>query len=89
MTRNLKTLGLALIAVLALGATAASGASASDVFTSTVERTDLTGASEEGVNPTLKTNPEDESGITCEEGRYAGTAANGIEELTVHPVYGR
>ena len=84
MTRNLKALGLALLAVFALSAVAASAASAAnDVFTSSAAATDLTGHSEE---PAFEI-PEG-AGVKCETATYAGTVeGEEVEEVTVHPVY--
>ena len=83
MTYRLKTLGFALLAVFALSATAASAASAAnDLFTSSVEKTDLTGES------TLPTFTFAGVAVDCETGTYRGTIeANAVEEVTVHPVY--
>jgi hypothetical protein len=88
MIRNLKAFGLALIAVFALSAVAASGASATDhTFTSTSgnKLTDLTGETEEGVKPVLSAAGVE---VICEKGTYAGTVeGNSVGEVTVHPVY--
>ena len=84
MTRNLKALGLALLAVFALSAVAASAASAAnDVFTSSVEKTDLTG---ESAAPAFEI--PGGAAIECSTGTYRGTiASNKVSEVTVHPVY--
>ena len=85
MTRNLKVLGLATLAVFALSAVVASAASAAtDTFTSTspTGATDLTG---ESSKPTLVA-----AGFTveCEKGTYAGTVAgNDVGAITLHPTY--
>jgi hypothetical protein len=88
MIRNLKAFGLALIAVFALSAVAASGASAADhEFTSNSQNglTDLTGETEEGVKPTLSAAGIE---VECEKGTYAGTVeGNSVGEVTVHPTY--
>jgi hypothetical protein len=88
MTRNLKAFGLALVAVFALSAVAASGASATDhTFTSTSGNglTDLTGETEEGVEPVLSAAGAE---VVCEHGTYAGTVeGNDVGEVTVHPEY--
>ena len=83
MTRNLKALGLALLAVFALSAVAASAASAAnDVFTSSSEKTDLTGESAFPVFTSAGVSVE------CEKGTYAGTVASeAMAEVPVHPVY--
>jgi hypothetical protein len=88
MTTDLKALGLALVAALALGAAAAPAASATDHrFTSNSGngKTDLTGESEEGSSPTFSA-----AGIEkiCDKGTYAGTVVgNNVGEVTVHPEY--
>ena len=87
MTRNLKALGLALLAVFALSAVAASAASAAnDVFTSTAATTDLTGHSN---NPELTLGEKGkEEGVVCETGTYSGKIeGKKVAAATVHPVY--
>jgi hypothetical protein len=85
MTRNLKALGLALLAVFAMSAVAASGASAAeDVFTSSEEVTDLTG---HGAGAVFQYT-EGKLGVTCETETYNGTIEGAaVNEITVHPVY--
>ena len=84
MTRNLKALGLALLAVFALSAVAASAASAAtDVFTSSVEKTDITGHSTNKSKFTAGGTP-----VKCETATYSGTTkSKEVSEVTVHPVY--
>jgi hypothetical protein len=83
MTRNLKALGLALVAVFATAAMTASAASASDAFTSKVEKTIVTGTSHDnaytltGANATFK----------CTTSQFTGTVINKSTEATVLPKY--
>lgn len=85
MIRNLKMLGLALVAVFALSATVASAASAAnDLFTSSSpnEKTDLTGES------TLPTFTSAGVPVVCNTGTYRGTIEGAaVGAVTVHPVY--
>jgi hypothetical protein len=85
MTRNLKALGLALVAVFALGAVMASGASAHE-FTSTSEKTILTGTSELERGFVIHTNgPESTPAIEC-HADYEGTIeGKAVSSVTVTP----
>lgn len=94
MTRNLKALGLALIAVFAMSAVAASGASAQDLFTTeTGEPAYLHG--EQVGEPGNGDNEFNTHGldvpVTCEEATFEttepSTIANGTDEVTVGVEY--
>jgi hypothetical protein len=89
MIRNLKALGLALVALCALGAVMASAASAvTDHFTSPKETTILTGTNEAGTQTLFFSQPEKGAEIPCKVSHYAGTfAGQGVTEVTVHPKY--
>jgi hypothetical protein len=94
MTRNLKVLGLALIAVFALSAVIASAASAVTIhkFTTTaangkaVLTGDQVGTEAENAFSTKGKNLP----IECNAANvsYKGTVGNGATEVTVHPTYG-
>lgn len=84
MIRNLKALGLSLIAVLAMGALSASSASAVDHFTNSLP----------GVQPALMTGIGHEDVFTaggtkfeCTTARFAATAVMGTTEATVDAEY--
>ena len=89
MTRNLKALGLALIAALALGAIGAQGASAvvehsyrSDAAN---EKTVLTGHSEGDHVFEAGTGG---AKVTCTTATFSGTqSGNIVDTVTVHPIY--
>src|ERR1041384_5765759 len=85
MIRNLKILGLALVASLAVGALGASAASATDLFTTeNGESVLLTGTSHNGrFTITAGSNLLFE----CTTSSFAGTAQNGASEVTVEPSY--
>jgi hypothetical protein len=97
MTRNLKALGLALLAVFALGAVMASAASAegtdvkTDHFTSTSgnEKTILTGeqVGTEAEN-VFGVKAVSALGVHCKKATYGGTVVgNSVIEVTVVPTY--
>jgi hypothetical protein len=79
MTR-IKTLGLALVAAMALTAVLASAASAQ--FTSNKEHTILSGSQKEGSNDVF-TAGEGFGGITCVNATFSGTAVNKSESTQV------
>lgn len=81
MMRNLKVLALALVAVLAMSAVAASTAPA-DAFTGEATPVTLTG-SQEGSDVLTTTS----GNTTCKEVRYTGTSASGVTTATVTPSY--
>lgn len=85
MTRNLKALGLALVAALALAALGVSTASATNpVFHSEAEHTTIFGE-QEGRN-TFQVNA---GTIHCETAKFHGTATQKTTtEIIVNPVYG-
>jgi hypothetical protein len=85
MTRNLKALGLALLAVFAMSAVAASGASAAeDTFTSEVAATDLTGT---GGLSEFRYTPGS-AAASCKTATFDGTIeGEDANEITVHPTY--
>lgn len=88
MTRNLKALGLALVAMVAFGAFAAQGATAatSHTFTSASADTVLTGHNEEGNKHkfTATAGVFTECTVATFEGTNAGTERDNV---TVHPKY--
>jgi len=82
MIRNLKILGLALVAVLAMGAMSASAASATDFFTTSNK------------NPALLTGTSHDhkfsigaTSFQCTTSVFTGTAVHGASEATVLPKY--
>jgi hypothetical protein len=88
MTHNLKALGLALLAVFAFGAVAASSASAVSVFESEKEKTVLTGGEDKAgaefgtKSSTIK--------VTCKKETFGGTVVGSpttATKVTVHPKY--
>jgi hypothetical protein len=83
MIRNLKTLGVALGAVLALGAMAASSASAVDTITGPAGEFPVTATSES--HKFEITGP----GVSrqCTSAHFEATANNGSKEVTVTPTY--
>lgn len=86
MTRNLKALGLALLAAFALSAIAAQGALAAEnhEFTATDSPVDLTG-SQEGLHEFTAGKPK----TTCTEANFSGTVANPTsDKVRVTPTYG-
>lgn len=90
MTRNLKALGLALVAVFAMSAVVASAASAQDKFTTANgnpaylhgEQVGPIAENQFGINHT-------ENLVHCENATFesTGTVANGAEKAVVHPTY--
>jgi hypothetical protein len=94
MTRNLKALGLALVAVFAMGAVVASAAQAQGMFTTTGPTT-LRAVNE--VPPELNVLTALKGGIACPNVVYTGHKvaetphkflANGAKETTITPHYG-
>jgi hypothetical protein len=84
MTGNLKVLGLALLALFALGAVAASSASAVPFFHSDKEKTVLTA---EGTGATFGTKSSIIS-VTCKKEIFSGTTnEKTVTSVTVHPTY--
>jgi len=82
MIRNLKILGLALVAVLAMGAMFASAASATDFFTtSNQKKALLTGTSHDHKFSIGATS------FQCTTTVFTGTAVHGASEATVLPKY--
>jgi opacity protein-like surface antigen len=85
MTRNLKVLGLALVAAFALTAVMASAASAQ--FTSNLEPTVLSGTQKTGTLDKF-TAGSGFSSITCETATFAGEAkTKSVEFLDIAPTY--
>jgi hypothetical protein len=86
MIRNLKALGLALVAVFAMSALSASSASAVDHFTNTLgagKPALLTGTShghEFKITPNI-------ASFGCTTSKFTGTAFDGSAEVTVDPEY--
>ena len=90
MTRNLKALGLALVAMLALGAIGAQGASAvvEHSFRSDAAngRTVLTGSMETSTKDVFSATAG--LPVECSVGTFSGTVSgNTVDEVTVHPKY--
>jgi hypothetical protein len=84
MTRNLKALGLALVAVFAVSAMTASAASATDLFTVGNGKSALmTGISH---TSEFKITPNGPS-FNCTTARYAATAVHKASEATVDTLY--
>ena len=84
MTRNLKALGLALVAALALTAVAVSSASAAE-FHSESEHTSITGTQENEIRNTFTVNA---GTIHCGTATFSGTSsASTTSELTIAPNY--
>ncbi len=85
MIRNLKTLGMALVAVFAMGAMAAQTATAADTYTS-----------DSGTNLTILTGNQvgnnvvsvGSVSVTCPVARFKGTVfGNSATSITLHPEY--
>jgi hypothetical protein len=93
MTRNLKALGLALCAMLALGATAASSASAVDTFTSTTNPETITGSAPHSpagsINKFFITNASGGTiaAVECTTSKFHGNVSNGSKEGTFTAEY--
>jgi hypothetical protein len=84
MIRNLKVMGLALIAIFAVGALSASAASATDFFTTANGKPALlTGVSHK--SKFLMTGPNKD--FTCTTAKYAATVTNGVSSLTVDALF--
>ncbi len=84
MIRNLKVLGLALGAVFAFSAMAASSASAIDTFTTSAGASDtVTGVSHDNVFNI--TGPE--AKVECTTSHFSGTIANNSAHATITPTY--
>jgi len=87
MIRNLKALGLALVAVFALSALAASVSSA-DTFTSATSTTILTGETDGASETIIKSQPEGGANLKCKHASYAGTqSGTAVTSVRVHPKY--
>jgi hypothetical protein len=84
MTRNLKTLGLSLMAVFAMSAVAASAASAEMfVFTSAAEETTLSGSQVGATQITV-----DAGSASCETAKFSGTmTSDTVLEMSLIPTY--
>jgi hypothetical protein len=86
MIDRMRVLGFALMAVLALGAVAASSASAVDAFTSSSGNVVLTGNSVGEPNRFTITGPNVK--VECFVANFAGTAQNlPVQEVTLKPEY--
>ncbi len=88
MIRNLKALGLALFALLALGAMMASGASASvEIFHSEVSPTFFEGTSDEGEGSTgtqvFKTAASGGAEVVCHHAEFTKTTVTGTAVSTI------
>jgi len=85
MSRNLKALGLALVAVLAMNALTAAGASA-EAFKFKAEKTPTTLVGKQHGAPDIFT--VDTQSVSCNEATYTGTVTGTeVTELTVTPTY--
>lgn len=81
MIRNLKTLGVALAAMLAMGAVAASGASAQDLFTSNEA------AALEGTQTNTHVFEADTRAIECTEATFTGSGGTEETSLIMEATY--
>lgn len=81
MARNLKVLGLAIAAVMAMGALSASAASAANF---TAAEYPVTIHAEGGGSETFHTLAGD---VVCNTSTFSGSATGASETLTVHPEY--
>jgi len=90
-TPNLRAMGIALCAALALGATAAASASA-ETFTNNaadgIAHLTAEADPEGGGSQDFETTTGESKVVKCSEVQISGTAENGAEELTVEPTYG-
>jgi hypothetical protein len=84
MMRNLKVLGLALVAVFAMSAVAASMASADELNTAANTTVTLTG--KQTTTNVLKTNV---GSTECEEATFTGTTVTPSSTVSVTPVYNK
>lgn len=94
MIRNLKTLGLALVAVLAFGAIAASGASAAveHTFNSELEKTVLTGDNDGlgALNLSVTNKGGTKLTVSCTTASFAGDQTGKTADgITLHPTFGK
>jgi hypothetical protein len=87
MIRNLKRLGVAMVAVVALSAMAASSASAVDHFTAAKETAVLTGLSKVGRFFITKTNGGILAEVKCTTGKFKATIANSPIVATTFATY--
>jgi hypothetical protein len=90
MTRNFKALGLALVAVFAFAAVAASSASAevTDHFTTAHTPTVITGAQVGNSTDNLFSIKSFNEPVTCSTATFGGTVTGtSATEVTVHPTY--
>jgi hypothetical protein len=87
MSRNLKLLGLALVAVAVLGAMLASAAEAKEFkFSSATGKSILTGTTDEGFSEEFFANGTSGVGTKCTAVNYDGTVnGNSVTELTIKP----
>jgi len=85
MSRNLKALGLALVAVLAMSALTAAGASA-EAFKFKAEKTPTTLSGNQHGAPDVFTT--DTGSVSCNEAKYAGEqVGTEVTQVTVTPTY--
>jgi hypothetical protein len=87
MIHNLKALGLALFAVLALGALAASSASAVDTFTSTGASETVSGTSTNGVFKITNGAGEALVSVECTTATFDGTVTKGTAHANFTATY--
>ena len=85
MTRNLKTLGLALVAAFALSAVLASAASAE--FTTSTDNTTLTAEALNVQEFAIEGTPGENAVSECNQVSVDGTAGTASTEITVEPTY--
>src|SRR6185437_3974454 len=84
MTRNLKAVGLALVAVFAMSAMAASLASATDLFTSTTANETITGV---GENHVFEITVGEGVALECTTASFHGTVPNKATQGTFTAAY--
>ena len=88
MIRNLKVLGLALVAICAMSAMVASAASAVPSFTSANYSATITGTGGENASEKFVLNAADHSqSVECKTSNYHGSLAAASSTLTVAPSY--
>ena len=87
MTRNLKVLGLALVAMFTLGAVTASSAFAVDHFTAEKEKAVLTSTVSENNVFKITTGAENPPKVECKTSKFSGTFVTSATTVTVFPTY--
>ncbi|HEX3735701.1 MAG TPA: hypothetical protein VHU86_11195 [Solirubrobacterales bacterium] len=85
MIRNLKILGLAVVAVMAMGAVMASAALATPQFTATEYPVEIHGAG--GTGSTAEKFTTEAGTVECGASTFTGTQSGASSTLTMHPTY--